>query len=186
MKKLAIFDLDGTLFNTTRVNYLAYRQALEGIAPMPDYDFFRTECFGHDFGFFGPLLAPDADAAQLREIHRRKKACYGSFLGEAEKNQPLFDLLHQLRGGYYTALVTAGSQENSGEILRRFGETDSFDLILSAADVTRAKPDPMGFQLAMAHFGVSPEDTIIFEDSTAGIAAARASGAGVFVVEGYH
>lgn len=186
MKKLAIFDLDGTLFNTTKVNYLAYCRALEGIAPMPDYDFFRTRCFGHDFGFFGPLLAPEADAAQLREIHRRKKACYGAFLGEAEKNQPLFDLLHQLRGGYHIALVTAGSQENSGEILRHFGEADSFDLILSSADVKRAKPDPMGFQLAMAHFGVRPEDTVIFEDSAAGVAAAKASGAAVFVVEGYH
>jgi beta-phosphoglucomutase len=183
--KLAIFDLDGTLFHTTRVNYLAYCQALEGIAPPPDYEFFRTECFGHDFGYFGALLAPNASVEQLKEIHRRKKACYADFLCAAKKNQPLFDLMHQLRSGYHTALVTVGSKENSGQILRYFDEVDSFDLIISSADITRPKPDPEGFLLAMKHFNVQPENTIIFEDSAAGIAAAKATGAGVFVVEGY-
>lgn len=185
MKKLAIFDLDGTLFHTTRVNYLAYCRALEGIAAPPDYDFFRTECFGHDFGYFGALLAPDADEEQRKEIHRRKKAYYGDYLDAARKNQPLFDLLHQLRPDYHTALVTVGSKENSSQILQYFNEMDSFDLILSSADFERPKPDPQGFQMAMDYFGVAPEQTIIFEDSPAGIAAAKASGAGVFVVEGY-
>ncbi len=185
MKKLAIFDLDGTLFHTTRVNYLAYCRALEGIAAPPDYDFFRRECFGHDFSYFGALLAPDASEAQRKEIHRRKKECYADYLDEAKKNQPLFDLLHQLRPAYYTALVTVGSKENSSQILQHFNEMDSFDLILSSADFDRPKPDPQGFQMAMRHFGVAPEHTIIFEDSSAGVAAAKASGAGVFIVEGY-
>lgn len=185
MKKLAIFDLDGTLFHTTRVNYLAYCRALEGIATPPDYDFFRRECFGHDFSYFGALLAPDASEAQRKEIHQRKKECYADYLDEAKKNQPLFDLLHQLRPAYYTALVTVGSKENSSQVLQHFNEMDSFDLILSSADFDRPKPDPQGFQMAMRHFGVAPEHTIIFEDSSAGVAAAKASGAGVFIVEGY-
>ena len=40
--------------------------------------------------------------------------------------------------------------------------------------------------MAMAHFGVGPEDTIIFEDSPTGIAAAQAAGAGLFVVKGFN
>ena len=84
------------------------------------------------------------------------------------------------------ALVTAGSRANSSQILRQFGESDCFDLTLSAEDVTRAKPDPQGFQLAMEHFGVAPEETIIFEDSPTGIAAAQAAGAGLFVVKGFN
>lgn len=186
MKQLAIFDLDGTLFDTTRVNFLAYQQVLELRGYHPSYSFFREQCFGHDYGYFGPLLAPDATLEELREIHREKKACYSAFLSHAVKNEHLFHLLHLMRPDYYTALVTAGSRANSGEILSRFGEQDSFDLVLTAEDVSKAKPDPQGFQLAMAHFRVSPEQTIIFEDSPTGIAAAQASGAQVFVVKGYN
>ena len=131
------------------------------------------------------MLAPNASEAERKEIHRRKKVCYGDYLDAAKKNQPLFDLLHQLRPNYHTALVTVGSKENSGQILQYFNEADSFDLILSSADFERPKPDPQGFQMAMEHFGAMPEQTIIFEDSPAGIAAAKATGAGVFIVEGY-
>lgn len=186
MKKLAIFDLDGTLFDTTRVNFLAYQKVLAPMGYHPDFDFFRTRCFGHDFGYFGPLLAPGASEEELRRIHREKQACYGEFLGEAVKNEHLFSLIRLMRPAYHTALVTAGSSANSGQILREFGESGSFDLILSNEAVPRAKPDPIGFQMAMAHFGVTPEDTIIFEDSAPGIAAARASGARLYIVTGYN
>ena len=141
---------------------------------------------GHDYGYFGPLLAPGASPAELRAIHQEKKACYGEFLDRAVKNEHLFALLHLMRREYHTALVTAGSRANSSQILQQFGESDCFDLTLSAEDVTRAKPDPQGFQMAMAHFGVTPEETIIFEDSPTGIAAAQAAGAGLFVVKGFN
>lgn len=186
MKKLAIFDLDGTLFDTTRVNFLAYEKVLSPRGFHPEFDFFRRECFGHDYGYFGPLLAPGASPAELRAIHQEKKACYGEFLDRAVKNEHLFALLHLMRQEYHTALVTAGSRANSSQILQQFGESDCFDLTLSAEDVSRAKPDPQGFQMAMAHFGVTPEETIIFEDSPTGIVAAQAAGAGLFVVKGFN
>ena len=186
MKQLAIFDLDGTLFDTTRVNFLAYQQVLAPRGYYPEFDFFRRECFGHDYGYFGPLLAPGASPEELREIHREKKACYASYLKYAVKNEHLFRLIHLMRSEYHTALVTAGSRANSTDILTRFGEQDSFDLDLTAESVTKAKPDPQGFLKAMEYFNVTPEQTIIFEDSPTGIKAAQASGATLFVVEGFN
>ena len=50
-------------------------------------------------------------------------------------------------------------------------------------DIHKPKPDPEGFLLAMEHFGVTPADSVIFEDSDVGIEAARASGAAVFVAD---
>ena len=38
---------------------------------------------------------------------------------------------------------------------------------------------------AMAHFGVTPAETMIFEDSGPGLEAARASGATVYKVEAF-
>ena len=144
MKKLAIFDLDGTLFDTTRVNFLAYEKVLSPRGFHPEFDFFRRECFGHDYGYFGPLLAPGASPEELKDIHREKKACCGEFLDRAVKNQHLFSLLHLMRPEYYTALVTASSRANSSQILRQFGESDCFDLTLSAEDVTRVQAGPPG------------------------------------------
>ena len=186
MQKLAAFDLDGTLFDTVQVNFLAYQQVLAPRGYHLDFDFFRRECFGHDFGYFGPLLAPGADGAELERIHREKIARYPMLLGHARKNEHLFRMLHLMRGEYRTALVTVGSRENSTLLLREFGELGAFDLILTSEEIPRMKPDPACYRMAMEYFETDPAHTIIFEDSATGIAAARASGAQVFIVDGFH
>ncbi|MFF5566569.1 HAD-IA family hydrolase [Streptomyces sp. NPDC012623] len=47
---------------------------------------------------------------------------------------------------------------------------------ITAEDVTASKPDPEGFLLGAATLGVDPRDCVVFEDSEAGILAARAAG----------
>jgi beta-phosphoglucomutase-like phosphatase (HAD superfamily) len=50
-----------------------------------------------------------------------------------------------------------------------------FDVIISAADVTHAKPDPEGYLLAAAKLGVDARRCIALEDSLNGVAAAEAA-----------
>lgn len=45
-----------------------------------------------------------------------------------------------------------------------------------AENVTASKPDPEGFLLGAAELGFAPEDCVVFEDSEAGITAARSAG----------
>jgi len=59
---------------------------------------------------------------------------------------------------------------------------DYFDIILSNEDVKEAKPSPQIYLLAMEKLGVTPDETIIVEDSPHGIEAATASGAQVITV----
>ncbi|WP_329458103.1 HAD-IA family hydrolase [Streptomyces sp. NBC_01497] len=47
---------------------------------------------------------------------------------------------------------------------------------ITAEDVSASKPDPEGFLKGAARLGFAPEDCVAFEDSDAGIAAARAAG----------
>ena len=47
---------------------------------------------------------------------------------------------------------------------------------VTAENVTASKPDPEGFLLGAAELGFPPEDCVVFEDSEAGITAARSAG----------
>ena len=61
---------------------------------------------------------------------------------------------------------------------------DSVDFILCDEDVGKGKPDPEGFLLAAARMRVPAAKTLVFEDSPAGIEAARRGGFAVaFVAE---
>ena len=58
------------------------------------------------------------------------------------------------------------------------------EMLVSAEDVARGKPDPSGYRLAAERLGVDPARCMVFEDAPAGIAAGLAAGAQVMVVEG--
>jgi sugar-phosphatase len=49
-------------------------------------------------------------------------------------------------------------------------------IAVMADDVAVSKPDPEGFLKAAGLLGVDPADCIVFEDSRAGVTAARAAG----------
>lgn len=180
MKKLALFDLDGTLFNTNDVNYWAYSVALEEKGYSIDYDYYCNYCNGRHYKVFLPKIVSDEETIEY--VHMRKKELYKDFLDKAIINNHLFNIIHKLKDDYYIALVTTASKKNTHDILKYFNKLDLFDLILTHDDIEKSKPNPEGFVKAMKYFGIESENTIIFEDSEVGIEAARTSGATVFVV----
>nr|MCR5310751.1 HAD family hydrolase [Lachnospiraceae bacterium] len=101
----------------------------------------------------------------------------------ARRNEHLFNIIEGLRKDYHLAVVTTASKKNVTDILTFFGVQDLFEFIITQEDITRPKPDPEGFLKAMNHFGINPENTVIFEDADVGIEAAKRSGAAVFKVE---
>ncbi|MEK5469444.1 HAD family phosphatase [Paenibacillus sp. FSL P2-0089] len=180
--KLAIFDLDGTLFNTEEVNYLSYKGALEQKGYSLEYDFYTQECNGKFYKDYLPLIIPDPSVELMEEIHDLKKKLYPVHLGAATVNEHLFNLIELIKINYYVAVVTTASSQNCTDILMYFGKETLFELILTHNDVEKVKPDPEGFLKAMEHFNITPNQTIIFEDSVAGIEAAKRSGAEVLAV----
>ena len=182
MDKLAIFDLDGTLFDTGEVNYRAYKKALEDVNLALDRETFLRDFNGRHYKEFLPLLIGER-AVDIGEIHDKKCSCYKDFLGHARVNMHLFEIIKAIREEYHIAIVTTASKKNTEDILLFFGVRELFELVLTQKDVERVKPDPQGFLKAMEFFGVGAENTVIFEDSEAGIEAARASGASVMIVD---
>ena len=180
-ERLAIFDFDGTLYDTVPANYAAYRDTLERHGFQLDEEYFKIHCYGRHYkAFLPPIIGPDEELLDI--IHREKLVSYPKQLGLVRENTPLFHLMNALRPTHHIALVTTASQSGVMAILEQFGRLDEFDLILTQQDIPKNKPAPDGFLMAMKHFGIPADRSIIFEDSESGIAAAQASGAPYLVV----
>lgn len=67
-------------------------------------------------------------------------------------------------------------------VLQQFELESVFDMIVGYEDVTRHKPDPEAYNIALQRFGVSGERVLVFEDSLYGVDAARAAGCNVIGV----
>lgn len=177
---LALFDLDGTLFDTGKVNYYAYKDALADFDATLAEDFFVTKCNGRHYTEFLPEIMGSSE--HIDEVHRAKKEAYAKNLDKARQNIHLFEMIKSMTDTYHTAIVTTASRKNTEDILSHFACMDLFEYILTQEDITKVKPDPQGFLMAMEHFGIDAAHTVIFEDSPVGIQAAKASGASVMVV----
>lgn len=91
-------------------------------------------------------------------------------------------LLEELEAlGAPVAIVTSAPRELAVARLEAAGLRVP-PVLISAEDVERGKPDPQGYLLAAERLGVAIGDCVVFEDAEAGVAAAVASGARVFVV----
>lgn len=185
--KLAIFDLDGTLFDTRDVNFRAYKNALEvcGYQSKFDYIFYCSFCNGKSYKTFLPKLIPEITEVKMDEIHNCKKELYNKYLHLAVKNLHLFYIIEMLRKQYLIALATTASSQNTEDILKKFDALHYFDFIIAQEDVIEEKPNPECFIKAMSMAGVDCKDTIVFEDSEVGLQAAAASGANYMRVYGF-
>ncbi len=187
--KLAIFDLDGTLFDTKEVNFNAYNQAIidSGLKNVRfDYKYYCEFCNGNNYKVFLPKIIKNITDEQLNNIHERKKLYYTKYLSKARKNESLFSIIESIKERYYIVLSTVASRKNSYDILEAFDVLEKFDLIITKEDVKNTKPSPECFLKAMDYFKITSDDTIIFEDSKTGLEAASKSKANVVKVLGFN
>lgn len=181
--KLLLLDFDGTVANTGRANATSYIEALaeEGITiTMDEYrrKYFGLRCpeFLTDIGI--------TDPEQMRRIRRRKVEIYPTHFDMVTINRPLWDFVQDFRAkGGKAMIVSTGHIDNITNVMKYLGIENQIDGLLSSDDVVKSKPAPDCFLKAMDIAGVTPSETIIFEDSEIGLAAAEASGAAHFKVE---
>ncbi len=78
------------------------------------------------------------------------------------------------------AVVTSGTRPLATARITAAGITVP-DVLVTADDVVLGKPDPEGFLAAAAALGRLPVQTVVLEDSPAGVRAARAAGVGAVI-----
>jgi sugar-phosphatase len=78
------------------------------------------------------------------------------------------------------AVVTSGTLALASARLAAAG-VPLPDVLVTADDVQRGKPDPEGYALALRRLGVAGVDAVVLEDGSSGVAAARAAGVGTVI-----
>ncbi len=85
--------------------------------------------------------------------------------------------------GYQLALASNSIRNTVDMMMEKADLAQYLDLTLSNQDVTKAKPDPEIYQVAISRLGLNPEECLIAEDNQNGVKAALASGAHLFKVD---
>ena len=115
----------------------------------------------------GPELANEMRGYMLQELERHVEALPGA-LALIERVRAL--------GTARIGLASNSSRDVVDAALRAAGLTDAFDTIVCSDDVEHAKPAPDLYLLACERLGVVPADALALEDTTSGIASAKAAG----------
>jgi beta-phosphoglucomutase len=106
----------------------------------------------------------------------------------ATRCKPVFHhqyALSQLKAaGYRLGVASNSVRRTVEEMMERSDLMRYLDVFISNEDVSRPKPDPEMYRVAMEQLGVRPDETVIVEDNENGVKAATAAGAHVLIVEG--
>ena len=181
--KLIILDFDGTLASTEDANMEAYVLALREENIEFDTEEYKRRYFGMRCPEFLREIGV-TNEEDMERIRRRKIELYPTCFSSVYLNEPLWNFAQDFRAkGGKVWIVSTGQKENIENAMRYLGIKEDVDGILTSCDVVEPKPSPEAFLKAMAIEGVTPAETLIFEDSPVGLAAAEASGAAYIKVE---
>lgn len=186
--KGAIFDLDGVIVDTAKYHYLAWKELakdlgfdfkesdnerLKGVSRMRSLDILLE---------VGGIEANDEEKIRMAE---NKNTRYVEMLQNLDKSELLEgaeEYLLKLKSE--GVLISLGSaSKNAPLILDKLGIVHLFDAIVDGNNVSKAKPDPEVFLKGAEMLGLEPADCCVFEDSQAGIEAARIAGCSVIAID---
>jgi pyrophosphatase PpaX len=180
-----LFDVDGTLLDTTEFIYQGFEHALRthGYPARSRADFARVMGWTLSAGYLE--LAPGCDDALLCRTHR---AFQTRNLHLARPYPDAAAVLGALRdAGLRLAAITTRSRYTSTDTLVLAGLAEYLDPVLSFEDVANIKPHPEPLLLALDRLGVPPESALMVGDTDADILAGRAAGVRtVGVTYGFH
>ena len=178
-----LFDLDGTLVDTSAANHGAYAAALGEAGIVIEAQAVADVAAGRHWTDFLPDLLRESQSAVTPEIvARRKGELYRQMLGATRLNAPLIALVASSRPHLRTAVVTTASAASVRALLRFHEIGGLFDVVVTGDDVTRRKPDSEAYRLAVARLELVAAECLAFEDSEIGVRSAEAAGLDVIRV----
>ena len=171
-----IFDCDGTLGDTMPLHYSAWCAALkEQHCDFPEALFYElggvpteriVEILNERRGCHLPV----------KETAHYKEELYLEGIDRIGPIEPVVEIVNRMHGKLLIAVASGGHRRIVTRTLSCLGMLEKFNVIVCAEDYRQGKPHPDPFLAAAERLGVAPEKCLVFEDTNAGIDAARAAG----------
>ena len=183
MRKGAIFDMDGLLFDTERLFRDSWIEMAKrfGQVPRPEFPAAVAGTSGEGMREVIHQYYPAVDARAFQE------GCIARTAEIVRKGPPekpgMREILAFFRErGVKMAVASSSSREMILGNLRQAEIESYFDAVVSGDEVSHGKPEPDIFLLAAQKLGCSPEDCYVFEDGLNGVRAGIAAGCAAVMI----
>lgn len=183
--KAVLFDMDGVLYDSMPYHARSWHTSMAafGLDMKPEEAYMYEGMRGVETikliarRQWNKELTDDEAAAMYKRKTEEFCAC-----PKAKKMEGVEELMRMIKDGGKEIVVVTGSGQ--GSLLKRLEEDfagliDS-RLVVTAADVSRGKPDPEPYIKGLAKAGIKPCEGIVVENAPLGVRAAVA--AGIFTV----
>jgi HAD superfamily hydrolase (TIGR01509 family) len=170
-----IFDFNGTLSDDEPImceifielfaehgKPLSAQEYFDQLAGLSDPEIVRT-WLGEDH--------PDIDEVIAERVNR-----YRAAVGDGSSiHEHVREAVRYAAERVPLAICSGAARAEIEPVVEAAGLADCFRAIVTSDDVVRGKPDPEGYLKTLGLLG-NPEDTLVFEDTEAGIVSAKAAG----------
>ena len=172
-----IFDMDGTLVDSEKVHWLAWKQTLaaDGM-DIPDYSEFKRYVGVSDEEMAQEFSATAEQELDPHQLVARKCSEYLDLVPQIELLPGVAETLERWHGRFTMAVASSSPHRELIALLEHHGLRDRFAWVVGGDMVARKKPAPDIYQMAVARLGVVPSACIAFEDSQSGVSAAKGAG----------
>ncbi len=181
MIRAFIFDLDGVLVDTAKYHFKAWQRLANtlGIDFTEDENeqlkgVSRKESLEKILEWGGKSL-PEA---KFNELMAKKNDWYLELMQNMDEDETLEGVRTFLEECQSLQLKIAlgSASKNAQAILEKTKLTSFFEAIIDGTKTSKSKPDPQVFLMGAEALDVLPENTVVFEDSIAGVEAAKRGG----------
>lgn len=177
-KKAFIFDLDGVIVDTAKYHFLAWKKLANSIG----VDFTehqneqlkgvsRVKSLEKILSWGNKSISED----EFMKLMALKNDDYLSYIETMDDSEILPDVTKVLDFliENHQMVALGSASKNARMILKKVDILDKFEVIIDGNDVSKAKPDPEVFLNAAERLNCDPRNSIVFEDSVAGVQAAN-------------
>lgn len=173
-----IFDLDGTVISNEDEWGEAFRRVLKklGVEEKAAYPHVGGIGIRENWPNFIKKYNIKTDKG-IEELASETKQEYLKLVPKIRLKKGFKNIVADLRNsGVKVALATSSTWDTVERILDKFQIEELFDSITTGDEVGNKKPNPEIFRVASEKLTVEPEECLVFEDSKAGIEAAKFAG----------
>lgn len=176
-----LFDFDGTVMNTNEVILRSWQHTFQTIENRQEDEAKIIETFGEPLEVTMRKFFPDMPVDETVEIYRSyHRDNFGDLITVFPGMKEL--LAEVKRRGYKTGLVTSRLLHTTKQGLEKYELEEYFDVVVTADDTKKHKPDPEPINIALAKLHSAPETSIMLGDTMFDLLCAKNAGAASVLV----